>query len=43
MAAAASFSVSHENGQTILIDTQTPKTYIYTSFRGNSEKSFKKN
>ena len=37
MAAAASFSVSHENGP---IDSQTPKIYIYTRFRENSEKKF---
>ena len=34
MAAGASFSVSHENGQYL----QAPKTYIYTRFQGNSEK-----
>ena len=29
--------------RTILIDSQTPKTYIYTRFRENSEKKLKKN
>ena len=41
MAAAASFSVSHENGK-ILIDSQTPKISIYNRFRRNSEKKLKK-
>ena len=38
MAAAASFSWK----RTILTDSQTPKTYIYTRFRGNSEKKVEK-
>ena len=42
MAAIASFSVAHENGQ-MPIDSQTPKTYSIPGLEGNQKKREKKN